>query len=34
MGPIDGPGQNNPDPSEGLWGGGVVAHHGGALSSP
>ena len=29
----DGPGQNNPDPSEGLWGGGVVAHHGGALSS-
>ena len=30
----DGPGQNNPDPSEGLWGGGVVAHHGGALSSP
>jgi hypothetical protein len=25
----DGPGQNNPDPSEGLWGGGVVAHHGG-----
>ena len=30
----DGPGQNNPDPSEGPWGGGVVAHHGGALSSP
>src|SRR4029077_20592323 len=30
----DGPGQNNPDPSEGLWGGGVLAHHGGALSSP
>ena len=29
----DGPGQNNPDPSEGLWGGGVVAHHGGARSS-
>ncbi len=21
-------------PSEGLWGGGVVTHHGGALSSP
>ncbi len=30
----DGPGQNNPDPSEGLWGGGLVTHHGGALSSP
>jgi toxin ParE1/3/4 len=30
---VYGPGQNNPDPSEGLWG-GVVAHHGGALSSP
>ena len=30
----DGPGQYNPDPSEGLWGGGVVTHHGGALSSP
>jgi hypothetical protein len=25
--------RNNPDPSEGLWGGGVVTHHGGALSS-
>ena len=30
----DGPGQNNPVPSEGLWGGELVAHHGGALSSP
>ena len=30
----DGPGQNNPDPSEGPWGGGLVTHHGGALSSP
>jgi hypothetical protein len=30
----DGPGKNNPDPSEGLWGGGVVTHHGSALSSP
>ena len=26
----DGPGQNNPDPSEGPWGGGLVTHHGGA----
>src|SRR6266849_5580801 len=23
--------ENNPDPSEGLWGGGVVTHHGGAF---
>ena len=30
----DGPGQYNPDPSEGPWGGGVVDLHGGALSSP
>src|SRR5208282_1725288 len=30
----DGPGQHNPDPSEGLWGGGVVTHNGSALSSP
>ena len=30
----DGPGQNNPDPSERPWGGGLVTHHGGALSSP
>src|SRR5712671_7603841 len=30
----DGPGQNNPDPSESPWGGGLVTHHGGALSSP
>ena len=30
----DGPGQNNPDPSEGPWGGGVLTHQGGALSSP
>src|SRR5450759_4418151 len=30
----DGPGQYNPDLSEGLWGGGVVTHHGSALSSP
>src|SRR5665811_117740 len=30
----DGPGHYNPDPSEGLWGGGVVTHHGGASSSP
>ena len=34
MGPIrvmTAPGQNNPDPSEGLWGGGVVAYYGGAV---
>ena len=30
----DGPGQNNPDRSEGPWGSGVVPLHGGALSSP
>ena len=30
----DGPGQHNPDPSEGPWGGGVLHLHGGALSSP
>ena len=29
----DGPGQNNPDPSEGPWGGGIITHNGGALSS-
>jgi hypothetical protein len=29
----DGPGQNNPDPSEGPWGGGVMTLHGGAQSS-
>jgi hypothetical protein len=30
---VDGPGQNNLDPSEGPWGGGYPTHHGGALSS-
>jgi hypothetical protein len=30
----DGPGQNNPDPSEGPWGRWSVPPHGGALSSP
>jgi hypothetical protein len=30
----DGPGQNNSDPSEGPWGGGLVTHYGGAQSSP
>src|SRR5271169_712291 len=29
----DGPGQNNPDPSEGPWGGGVITLQGGAQSS-
>jgi len=29
----DGLGQNNPDSSEGPWGGGLVILHGGALSS-
>ena len=29
----DGPGQQNPDRSEGPWGSGIT-HHGGALSSP
>jgi len=29
----DGPGQNNPDPSEGPWGGGVMPLRGGAQSS-
>ena len=29
----DGPGQNNPDPSEDPWGGGLPTHHGGALST-
>ena len=35
MGPtsVDGPGQNNPDRSEGPWGGGVMILHGGAQSS-
>jgi hypothetical protein len=28
----DGPGQNNPDSSEGPWGGGLPTLHGGALS--
>src|SRR5262245_25608268 len=28
----DGPGQHNPDPSEGPWGGGLPALHGGALA--
>jgi ABC transporter substrate binding protein len=30
----DGPGQNNPDPSEGPWGRWSIPPHGGALSSP
>src|SRR5271170_6905396 len=30
----DGPGQNNPDPSEGPWGRWSTPPHGGALSSP
>jgi hypothetical protein len=30
----DGPGQDNPDLSEGLSGGGVVTHDGSASSSP
>jgi len=30
----DGPGQHNPDPSEGPWGGGLPILRGGALSSP
>jgi hypothetical protein len=30
----DGPGQNNPDPSEGPWGRWSSPPHGGALSSP
>ena len=30
----DGPGQNNPDPSEGPWGRWNIPPHGGALSSP
>ena len=30
----DGPGHYNPDPSEGLWGGGLITLHGGAQSSP
>jgi hypothetical protein len=29
----DGSGQNNPDLSEGPWGGGLVTHYGGARSS-
>src|SRR5271166_733421 len=29
----DGPGQNNPDPSEGPWGGGLPTLQGGALTS-
>jgi len=29
----DGPGQNNLDPSEGPWGGGLPTLHGGALAS-
>jgi hypothetical protein len=29
----DGPGQHNPDPSEGPWGGGLPILRGGALSS-
>ena len=34
MGPVseDGPGQHNPDPSEGPWGGGRPTLHGGASS--
>ena len=28
----DGPGQHNPDPSEGPWGGGLPTLHGGALA--
>src|SRR5262247_1086227 len=30
----DGPGHYTPDPSENLWGGGVITLHGGAQSSP
>ena len=30
----DGPGQNNPDPSEGPWGRWSIPPHGGAQSSP
>jgi hypothetical protein len=30
----DGPGQNNPDPSEGPWGRWSTPSHGGALTSP
>jgi len=28
----DGPGQHNPDPSEGPWGGGLPTLHGGAIA--